>query len=279
MELTTQNFKGIPLRVGIDTADKLWFLANDVCEALGYANSRKAIADHCKVGGVTKRDIPSQSGIQAYTLIDEPNLYRLIMKSKKEEAESFQDWVTEEVIPTIRKTGSYSVSAKEPSRRDLAQMVLQAEDDKERAEMLLSLANATILIQAPKVKYANEVLLSESNHTTTTIAKEIGLSAITLNAILKEKGIQYKHQGHWVLTYKYQAKGYTKTKTYPHLDSEGKTKTEIQTVWTELGREFIHKVMNKNLVPVPTAQEKEDDRNHAHDYLETWIGKEDPNLL
>ncbi|MCX2962460.1 BRO family protein, partial [Rodentibacter caecimuris] len=79
----------------------------------GYTNSRKALQDHCKPKGVTKRYTPTQSGNQEMIFINEPNLYRLIIKSRKPEAEPFEAWVFEEVLPQIRKTGKYQLEAKQ----------------------------------------------------------------------------------------------------------------------------------------------------------------------
>lgn len=84
---------------------KPYFVGTDVAKALGYSNPRKAILDHCK--GVVKRDTPTSSGIQSMSYINEGDLYRLIMKSKLPSAEKFESWVMDEVLPTIRKTGSY----------------------------------------------------------------------------------------------------------------------------------------------------------------------------
>lgn len=84
---------------------KPYFVGTDVAKALGYSNPRKAILDHCK--GVTKRDTPTSSGIQSMSYINEGDLYRLIMKSKLPSAEKFESWVMDEVLPIIRKTGSY----------------------------------------------------------------------------------------------------------------------------------------------------------------------------
>lgn len=93
-------------RVRIIMVDnKPMFLANDVAKALGYTNPRKAIGDHCK--GVTKRDTPTKSGNQQVSYIPESDVYRLVMRSKLPQAEQFQDWVCDEVLPTIRKTGGY----------------------------------------------------------------------------------------------------------------------------------------------------------------------------
>ena len=84
---------------------KPYFVASDVANALGYTNPRKAVIDHCK--GVTKRDTPTSSGVQSMSYIGEGDLYRLIMKSKLPSAEKFESWVMDEVLPSIRKTGSY----------------------------------------------------------------------------------------------------------------------------------------------------------------------------
>lgn len=94
--------------------------------------------------------------------------------------------------------------------------------------------------QAPKVEYYNNVLNSESTYNTNLIAKELGMSARTLNKILADNKIQYKQAGVWVLNHKFQDKGFTKTKTTLYKGSDGVERTCMLTVWTEKGREFIH---------------------------------------
>ncbi len=84
-----------------------WFNANDVCSALGYYNQRDAIARHCREKGVVKRDTPTPGGKQELSFIDEGNLYRLILRSKLPAARQFEDWVCDEVLPSIRKHGYY----------------------------------------------------------------------------------------------------------------------------------------------------------------------------
>ncbi len=101
------SFQSTDIRTFADDHGEPWFCANDVCKVLGYTNSRKAISDHCRDRGVTKRYTPSRSCDQEMTFINEGNLYRLIIKSKKPEAEKFEIKVMEEILPAIRKTGSY----------------------------------------------------------------------------------------------------------------------------------------------------------------------------
>lgn len=89
----------------IEENGKVLFCGNDVAKALGYANPRKALGDHCK--GVTKRDTPTDGGTQSLSFIPEGDLYRLITHSKLPTAEKFEKWVFDEVLPSIRKTGGY----------------------------------------------------------------------------------------------------------------------------------------------------------------------------
>ena len=89
----------------IEIDGKPYFVGADVAKALGYNNPRDAVSRHCK--GVVKHDTPTSSGVQLMSYINEGDLYRLIMKSKLPSAEKFESWVMDEVLPTIRKTGSY----------------------------------------------------------------------------------------------------------------------------------------------------------------------------
>ncbi|ENV9319866.1 Bro-N domain-containing protein [Neisseria gonorrhoeae] len=106
------NFQQNSVRTVADNKGELWFLANDVCEILGYTNPRRTVDLHCKSRGVTKRYTPTASGEQEMTYINEPNLYRLIIKSRKPAAEAFEEWVMETVLPAIRKTGGYQITPK-----------------------------------------------------------------------------------------------------------------------------------------------------------------------
>ena len=73
----------------VEIDGEIWFVASDVTNILGYANGRDAIIRHCKEKGVVKHDIPTSSGNQRVTLINEPNVYRLTVKSKLESAVKF----------------------------------------------------------------------------------------------------------------------------------------------------------------------------------------------
>lgn len=121
-----------------------------------------------------------------------------------------------------------------------------AMEQKRLAETQKELLEKTIIEQAPIVKYHNEVLQSEKGWQTSIIASELGMSAVKLNLILKDMGIQRKMNDTWILTSKYLNCGYTKSKTHPYIDSSGAHKTHILTTWTEKGREFIHRVIKES---------------------------------
>jgi prophage antirepressor-like protein len=96
------------IRVFVDPDGTLWFVATDVCRELGYVTVHNAITRHCKPDGVSFRHTIDNIGRQQeVTVITEANLYHLISRSNAPNAEPFQDWVCEEVLPSIRKTGLY----------------------------------------------------------------------------------------------------------------------------------------------------------------------------
>ena len=92
--------------------NNVWFCAKDVCEALGYANHHDTMNQHCRERGTMKRPTPSSRGVQEMKFINEGNLYRLILKSRLPSAKKFESWVCDEVLPSIRKTGTYTTAQK-----------------------------------------------------------------------------------------------------------------------------------------------------------------------
>lgn len=91
----------------VEENGKILFCGKDIAEALGYAVPRKALLDHCK--GVLKRNTPTNGGIQEMSFIPEGDVYRLITHSKLPNAQQFERWVFDEVLPTIRKQKSYGL--------------------------------------------------------------------------------------------------------------------------------------------------------------------------
>jgi prophage antirepressor-like protein len=131
-----------------------WFVAADVCAALGYSNGRKAIGDHVDDldKGVTACDTPG--GRQNVTIINESGLYALVFGSRLDAAKVFKRWVTAEVLPEIRRTGSYTapatVPAVMPTHSEALRGWADALEHVERAE-------ARIVELEPAARFATEL--------------------------------------------------------------------------------------------------------------------------
>lgn len=116
------DFNSLPIRTIIDEKGDPWFVAKDVCAILGHSRPGIAVKDHCRQDGTTKRCLIDRIGRRQETLlINEGNLFRLIIKSKKPEAEKFERQVMEEILPAIRKTGSYSGGKKQITEKPAKQ--------------------------------------------------------------------------------------------------------------------------------------------------------------
>lgn len=202
------------------------FCGSDVAKALGYTNPRKALADHCK--GVTKRDTPTNGGIQPMSYIPEGDLYRLVARSELPSAEKFESWVFDEVLPSIRKHGAYMTP-------DTIEKVLADPDTIIRLATQLKEERAK-RVEAEKRR---DILLHvQKTYTSTEIAKELGMkSAQALNSWLTKERIQFKQNGTWVLYSQYADLGYTEIKQNV-LDSG---KIVYDRRWTNYGRDFILK--------------------------------------
>ncbi|TCP18108.1 BRO family protein [Nicoletella semolina] len=129
------DFNSSTVRVIIDPNQEPWFCGADVCDNLGYTNAPDALRKHCKERGIAKRYTPTKSGEQEMIFINEPNLYRLIIKSRKPQAEKFEAWVFEEVLPQIRKTGQYSQNP-QPNLPLLNQPIVSNSKRKKSANLL-----------------------------------------------------------------------------------------------------------------------------------------------
>lgn len=121
-EITPFNFGSNIVRV-VSRNNDPWFVANDVCKALGYSNTSKAIADHLDDDERYNESLDRGGSL---LLISESGLYALILRSRKPEARKFAKWVTSEVLPTIRKTGSYQSSTQSQRTALAHQLASQA---------------------------------------------------------------------------------------------------------------------------------------------------------
>lgn len=221
-----------------------WFVGKDVAKALGYGEGKSlanAVAKHVDDDDKGVTEMMTPGGKQNITIINESGLYSLIMSSKLPSAKKFKRWVTSEVLPSIRKTGSYSVNT-DPMLalpQDYSS-ALRALADEHDARMKLE---AKVEEDAPKVDYHDRVLDTKDSYPVGLIAKEFGKSARWMNKYLAEKGIQYKQSGRWILYQDYADFGYAKYNTVLYEDSKGKEHSTMHMKWTQLGRKFIHQLM------------------------------------
>ncbi|MFK4897356.1 phage antirepressor [Lactococcus petauri] len=192
--------------------------------------------------------IVTPSGAQKVTVISEPGLYQLAGESKLPSAEPFQDWVYEEVLPTIRKHGAYMTDAKAQdvlSGNGLADLLLQTGNqikqlESEKEVMQVELAEAT-----EKTRYLDLILDSPDELIVKQIAQDYGMSAVKFNQILNKLRIQYKQNNQWLLYSRYQGKGYIRSRTFNYIGNDNKQHTRINTCWTQKGQEFLYRKLKK----------------------------------
>lgn len=239
-----------------DHGEPLFCLA-DVCGVLGLQTNKVKKRLNERGWNTIPTPTYNQHGalvVQEMNFIDEPNLYRCIFQSRKEEAEQFQDWVCEEVLPAIRQTGGYIAAQPEDTPElIMARASMVAQSTIEKSQRQLQAAQAVITHQseqlkeqAPKVEYTDNVLNAATTYTSTQMAKELDLrTAEQLHALLKSWGIMIRQSGQWMLSAKYCGQSYTKTRTHPYTKQDGTQGTNSITVWTERGRWFLHNLMQQ----------------------------------
>lgn len=256
------------LRVVRDEKGELLFCLKDVCNSLELQVTK--VKDRLtpylptiKVGVVTGKKSDGSDSIQYIDMyfITEPDLYRVIFQSRKSSARKFQDWVFEEVLPTLRKEGSYSMTQ---SKQPLASY--QIEDPIERAKrwieeqqhtralevqteqqaQTIGIQQKELTVAAPKVKYYDDTLASTDCLTTTQVADDLGISARALNQQLSNAGIQYFQSGSWHLKGKYREWQLASTRTYNYIKGDGSTGTKVNLVWNQRGKRFILALYNND---------------------------------
>ena len=242
------------IRTMTDEQGEPWFVGKDVAKALGYSNTRDALSKHVDDEDKTTvaiRDTGSNYKSQAI-FINESGLYSLVLSSKLPQAKEFKRWVTSEVLPQIRKTGGY-IPTKDADGRPLTDLEIVCLAFKIQ-QRTIEEQHKLIEEMTPKAEYADEVLESVSCYTTTQIAKEMGMTVYDLTRELIGRKVMYKQSGQYMLYAEYARKGYARSRTHLHRDSEGNVYTEMYLVWTEEGREFIHRLIETS----PETQSQEE---------------------
>ena len=225
------------IRTVTDEKGEPWFCLLDVCMILGL--TPKGVKQRLNDEVISNYPVIDQRGRkQPLTLfVNEDGLYDVILESRKPEARAFRRWVTGEVLPAIRKHGGYmAVRQDEPDEVILSRALLIMQKALERRDKRIAELE-------PRAAYADEVIDSVSCMTTTQVAKGLGMTAIELNRRLCHSHVQYFQSGQYLLYADYARAGYAQNRTYTYRDSEGETRTHSYLVWTERGREFIHRLL------------------------------------
>ena len=256
--------------------DEVMFVGIDVANMLEYANSSKAVIDHCK--GITKLGIPSGGGEQQTNCITLGDVMRLIVKAAdqsknpniKEKASKIERWIFDEVVPNVLHHGVYMTPKKieelltDPDTLiQLGTFLKEAQEKSKVLEVENAQQKQIIGELKPKADYTDYILKNKSLVTITQIAKDYGMSGQAMNELLHKLGIQYKVSDQWLLYAKYHDKGYTHSQTIPINHKDGTTETKMQTKWTQKGRLFIYELLKKNegILPVIERDECEKQSN------------------
>ena len=221
---------------------ELMFVAKDVCDCLEITKHRDAISrpDSDERGSV-KLDTPG--GKQDIAAINEYGLYNLVLSSRKPEAKEFKRWITHDVIPAIRKTGSYSVAIPQTLPEALRAYANEVESHN-ATKAIVAQQEQQIAEFKPVKDYVDKILSSKSCLTITQIAADYGMSAQELNKILHEAGLQRKVGDQWILYKQHMSKGFTKSETFTFCRSDGRLDSKITTKWTQKGRLEIHNILS-----------------------------------
>lgn len=238
MELQTFNFETQEVRTVIKNNEP-WFVGKDVADILGYSRSDNAIRRHVDDEDKLTHRISASGQSRNMTIVNESGLYALIFGSKLPKAKSFKRWVTKEVLPSIRKHGTYMTAETiEKALTDPDTIIQLATTLKEEREQRL-IAEQRVNELQPKASYYDLILQNKSLLSVTQIAKDYGKSARWLNQKLHELGVQYNQSGTWLLYQNHAENGYTQSTT--HAIDENKNK--LFTKWTQKGRLFIYELL------------------------------------
>mgnify|MGYP000883431941 CR=1 FL=1 len=237
---------------------EVYFNAEQAAIGLGIsqiARSGNAIA---RWDRVNKYLLAPTSGckIRRGDYITEPQFYKLAIKANNPVAERFQDWVTSEVLPAIRKHGAYMTDRKaydithDKSGTALADLLQQAADQLKQKDIQIE-------EMKPKAKYCDIVLQNKKLVTITQIAKDYGMSGQEMNRKLHDLKVIFKQGGTWFLYSKYQNTGWTQSETFmTHKQGGTHQKVVLHTKWTQKGRLGLYELLKKHgILPLIEREE------------------------
>ena len=256
------------------TAENPMFCLNDICKVLELDQVSR-VKSRLSDPGVTSIKVWVQTGTKNdgtpamretdMTFINEMNLYKVIMRSDKPQAEPFQDWVCGEVLPSIRKNGGYIAADGLSDEEIMAKALMVAQKTIERKQIEnrelkkenIRLENENIQLIAENQELKNDrnyldiIMRSRALLTITQIAQDYGMSGKALNKKLADMGIQYSVNGQWILYAKYKDCGYVSSRSIDITRADGRPDVVLHTEWTQAGRKFLYEELKKQgIIPM-----------------------------
>lgn len=177
---------------------KTWFCGTDIATSLGYSNPRDAIVRHCKSHGVVNHDVIDSMGrTQQMKFISEGNVYRLTAKSQMPRADEFENWIFDEIVPSVVNTGSYSVKPQTPQTYlEALKALVSSEEEKQRlAQEKKQLEQQNAKLQ-PKADFADAAFATDDKVDIGMSAKilKLGFGRNTLFDKLRKAGIFFANR-------------------------------------------------------------------------------------
>ena len=203
------------VRTYMESNGEITFSGADSARALGYADTAKAVKQHCKEKGWAFHPVLTPGGMQKIRFISEGNLYRLITHSELPEAQRFESWIFDEVLPSIRKTGSYTMPNKPDPKIRQQEAEARIRNAKSRqANTYLKIAQTAKLAGAPDTyqmilcshaaeSLAGKMILplpksEEETYSATDVGKMAGVTAMRVGIIANQYELKTDAYGQWV---------------------------------------------------------------------------------
>ncbi len=225
------NFHGNKIRTALKN-DEVWFVAKDVCDILEVGNTSQALVrlDEDEKDLISN-DTPS--GSQEMAHVNESGLYSLVLSSRKLEAKAFKRWITHEVLPAIRKTGSYSID----NPQQLIALALV------EAQKIIEHKDVQIAIMQPKAEFFDAVAESKTAIDFATAAKVLKIKGFGRNNLfdfLRNSDILMSNNQPYQ---RYIDAGYFRVIEQKYTKPDGSISINIKTLVYQKGLDFIRKTL------------------------------------
>lgn len=222
----------------LEIENEPYFVGKDVAEILGYTNTRKALIDHVDEEDKTSNETLRVNGTNL-TLINESGLYSLILKSKLPQAKQFKRWVTNEVLPSIRKHGLYATDELLDNPDFLIDAITKLKEEREK-NLKLQAINSKLEVEneimQPKAEYFDELVSRNLLTNFRDTAKMLQIKENVFIKFLLNKKYIYRDKKGKLVPYAYKNTGLFEVKETLNHKTEWKG---TQTLITPLGREHF----------------------------------------